>query len=67
MGSYDIIVCYCNGFVMLPQMVVASNLSYEEANESLPDTYFENDSRDCVAGTYHLMIAKQGEYELTNK
>jgi hypothetical protein len=60
---YDIILCYCNGFVMIPQKVVHSNLTYEDAQSIIPT----GNDRTVYSGESILMIAEQNTYELKNK
>lgn len=65
---YDIIVCYCNGFVMIPEKVIKKGLFLEEAKDALPD--YSADYKGQITakmGQYLIMMAKQGEYQIKKR
>ena len=56
---YDIIDCYCNGFVMLPFKKIATGLTLDQAQR-----YVINEERIMYAGETRWMIARQGSYKI---
>jgi len=63
--TYDVVDCYCNGFVMLPFRQKLKKVSIKEAKEFIK----ENDVRSLentviFAGETRLMFAKTGGYKL---
>jgi len=56
---YDIIDCYCNGFVMLPFKKIVTGLTLDQAQK-----YVINEERWLGAGDTRWMIAKQGSYKI---
>ena len=56
---YDIVDCYCNGFVMLPFKRIVCDLPLDQAQK-----YVINEERLTYAGETRWMIARKGSYKL---
>jgi hypothetical protein len=57
--TYDVINCYCNGFVMLPFEKVVAGLSLDQAQK-----YVSSEERLTYMGETRWMIAPSGSYKL---
>jgi hypothetical protein len=56
---YDVIDCYCNGFVMLPFKKIIGGLTLDQAKK-----YVVEEELIMSAGDTRWMIAKAGSYKL---
>ena len=56
---YDIVDCYCNGFVMLPFKKIVTGLTLDQAQK-----YVNNEERVTYMGETRWMIARQGSYKI---
>lgn len=56
---YDVVDCYCNGFVMLPFKKIISGLTLEQAQK-----YVINEELIMYAGETRWMIVRKGSYKI---